>query len=116
MQERGSLLELVDPTLGSDYTEEEAMLMLNVALMCTNASPTLRPTMSQVVSLLEGKTAMQELLSDPSFSTVNPKLKALRNHFWQTELSRTLSFSTSGPRTASVNSQADAEEKSGLLD
>uniref|UniRef100_A0A1J3I247 non-specific serine/threonine protein kinase n=1 Tax=Noccaea caerulescens TaxID=107243 RepID=A0A1J3I247_NOCCA len=116
LQERGSLLELVDPTLGSDYSEEEAMLMLNVALMCTNASPTLRPTMSQVVSLLEGKTAMQELLSDPSFSTVNPKLKALRNHFWQTELSRTLSFSTSGPRTASVNSQADAEEKSGLLD
>ncbi|ESQ36134.1 hypothetical protein EUTSA_v10006761mg [Eutrema salsugineum] len=116
LQERGCLLELVDPTLDSDYSEEEAMLMLNVALMCTNASPTLRPTMSQVVSLLEGKTAMQELLSDPSFSTVNPKLKALRNHFWQNELSRTLSFSTSGPCTASVHSQVDAEEKTGLLD
>ena len=116
MQERGSLLELVDPTLASDYSEEEALLMLNVALMCTNASPTLRPTMSQVVSLIEGKTAMQELLSDPSFSTVNPKLKALRNHFWQNELSRSLSFSTSGPRTASANSLVDAEEKTGLLD
>ncbi|CAL9214082.1 unnamed protein product [Arabidopsis halleri] len=116
LQERGSLLELVDPTLVSNYSEEEAMLMLNVALMCTNASPTLRPTMSQVVSLLEGKTAMQELLSDPSFSTVNPKLKALRNHFWQNELSRSLSFSTSGPRTASANSLVDAEEKTGLLD
>ncbi|AEE28156.1 Leucine-rich repeat transmembrane protein kinase [Arabidopsis thaliana] len=116
LQERGSLLELVDPTLASDYSEEEAMLMLNVALMCTNASPTLRPTMSQVVSLIEGKTAMQELLSDPSFSTVNPKLKALRNHFWQNELSRSLSFSTSGPRTASANSLVDAEEKTGLLD
>ncbi|KAL1201968.1 putative LRR receptor-like serine/threonine-protein kinase [Cardamine amara subsp. amara] len=117
LQEKGGLLELVDPTLGSDYSEEEAMLMMNVALMCTNASPTLRPTMSQVVSLLEGKTAMQELLSDPSFSTVNPKLKALRNHFWQNELSRTLSFSTSGPCTAaSGNSVIDAEEKTGLLD
>ncbi|CAH2038644.1 unnamed protein product [Thlaspi arvense] len=116
LQEKGCLLELVDPTLGSDYLEEEAMLMLNVALMCTNASPTLRPTMSQVVSLLEGKTAMQELLSDPSFSTVNPKLKALRNHFWQNGLSRTLSFSTSGPRTASASSQADAQENTGLLD
>lgn len=117
LQEKGCLLELVDPTLASDYSEEEAMLMLNVALMCTNASPTLRPTMSQVVSLLEGKTAMQELLSDPSFSTVNPKLKALRNHFWQNEFSRTLSFSTtSGPKTASANSQLDAEEKTGLLD
>ncbi|XP_023645212.1 probable LRR receptor-like serine/threonine-protein kinase At1g07650 isoform X2 [Capsella rubella] len=114
LQERGSLLQLVDPTL-NDYLEEEAMLMLNVALMCTNASPTLRPTMSQVVSLLEGKTALQELLSDPSFSTVNPKLKALRNHFWQNELSRSLSFSSSGHCTASVNSLADAEEKTGLL-
>lgn len=117
LQEKGCLLEMVDPTLASDYSEEEAMLMLNVALMCTNASPTLRPTMSQVVSLLEGKTEMQELLSDPSFSTVNPKLKALRNHFWQNEFSRTLSFSTtSGPNTASVKSQLDAEEKTGLLD
>ncbi|KFK43087.1 hypothetical protein AALP_AA1G077600 [Arabis alpina] len=116
LQEKGSLLELVDPTLGTDYSEEEAMLMLNVALMCTNASPTLRPTMSQVVSLIEGKTAMQELLSDPSFSTVNPKLKALRNHFWQNELSRTLSFSTSRPCTDSGNSQVDHEEKTGLLD
>ncbi|XP_010475530.1 PREDICTED: probable LRR receptor-like serine/threonine-protein kinase At1g07650 isoform X3 [Camelina sativa] len=114
LQERGSLLELVDPTL-SDHLEEETMLMLNVALMCTNASPTLRPTMSQVVSLLEGKTALQELLSDPSFSTVNPKLKALRNHFWQNELSD-ISFSTSGNCTAaSVNSLVDAEEKTGLL-
>ncbi|KAF3607165.1 hypothetical protein DY000_02044676 [Brassica cretica] len=51
----------------------------------------------QLVSLLEGKTAMQELLSDSSFSTViNPKLKGLRNHFWQNELSRTLSFPTRG--------------------
>ncbi|CAN8311550.1 unnamed protein product [Cochlearia groenlandica] len=116
LQERGCLLELVDPKLANDCSEEEAMLMMNVALMCTNASPTLRPTMSQVVSLLEGKTEMQELLSDPSFSTVNPKLKALRNHFWQNELSRTLSFSTSGPCAASVNSQVDAEEKTGFLD
>ncbi|KAB1209727.1 hypothetical protein CJ030_MR6G000175 [Morella rubra] len=52
LQERGSLLELVDPALGSEYSSEEAMVMLNVALLCTNASPTLRPTMSQVLQLL----------------------------------------------------------------
>ncbi|KAJ7963869.1 LRR receptor-like kinase [Quillaja saponaria] len=49
LQERGCLLELVDPSLGSEYSSEEAMVMLNVALLCTNASPTLRPIMSQVV-------------------------------------------------------------------
>ncbi|KAL7000621.1 hypothetical protein U1Q18_001773 [Sarracenia purpurea var. burkii] len=83
LQERGSLLELVDPDLGSRYSSEEAMVMLNVALLCTNASPTLRPTMSQVLSMLEGRTAVQDLLSDPGFSTIDSKFKAIRKHFWQ---------------------------------
>lgn len=83
LQERGSLLELVDPDLGSEYSSEEVMVMLNVALLCTNASPTLRPTMSQVVSMLEGKTVVQDLLSDPGFSAASSKFKAIRNHFWQ---------------------------------
>ncbi|XP_010522063.1 PREDICTED: probable LRR receptor-like serine/threonine-protein kinase At1g07650 [Tarenaya hassleriana] len=110
LQERGSLLELVDLNLGSDYSTEDAMVMLNVALMCTNASPTLRPTMSQVVSMLEGKTAVQEILSDPSFSTVNPKLKAIRSHFWQNQ---SQSFTAC---TASINSFVkEEEEREGLL-
>lgn len=83
LQERGCLLELVDPDLGSEYPCEEAMLMLDVALLCTNASPTLRPIMSQVVSVLEGRTTVQDLLSDIGISTVNAKYRAIRNHFWQ---------------------------------
>lgn len=100
LQERGSLLELVDPDLGSAYSSEEAMVMLNVALLCTNASPTLRPTMSQVVSMLDGRTAVQDLLSDPGFSAVDAKYRAIRNHFWQNP-SRTHSMSTDGPCTDS---------------
>lgn len=85
MQERGSLLELVDPNLGSEYSTEEAMVVLNVALLCTNASPTLRPTMSQVVSMLEGWTDIQDLLSDPGYSAISSssKHKSIRSHFWQ---------------------------------
>ncbi|KAJ6857919.1 hypothetical protein NC652_040442 [Populus alba x Populus x berolinensis] len=91
--ERGSLSELVDPKLGSEYSSEEAMvLMLNVALLRTNASPTLRPTMSQVVSMLDSRTPVQDLLSDPGFSAINTKYKAIRNHFWQ-NLSQTYSMS-----------------------
>ncbi|ESQ44923.1 hypothetical protein EUTSA_v10010902mg [Eutrema salsugineum] len=48
-RQRGSLLDLVDPVLASDYSKEEAMLILNVALMSTNTSPALRPKMSQVL-------------------------------------------------------------------
>ncbi|KAF7847040.1 hypothetical protein BT93_L3418 [Corymbia citriodora subsp. variegata] len=59
LQEQGNVLELVDPCLGSDYSEEEAMRILNLALLCTNPSPTLRPPMSSVVSMLEGNSPIQ---------------------------------------------------------
>ncbi|OWM73324.1 hypothetical protein CDL15_Pgr001438 [Punica granatum] len=106
LQERGSLLQLVDPNLGAEYSIEEAMVVLNVALLCTNASPTLRPTMSQVVSMLEGKTAVQDLLSDPGFSAENAKYRAIRNHFWQ-HPSRTQSMSIDGPCTDSIRSDSE---------
>ncbi|MQL95474.1 hypothetical protein Taro_028141 [Colocasia esculenta] len=41
--------------LGTDYSREEAQQMLNLALICTSPSPTLRPPMSTVVSMLEGQ-------------------------------------------------------------
>lgn len=98
----------MDPALGSDYSSEEAMVMLNVALLCTNASPTLRPLMSQVVSMLEGRTPVQALLSDPGFSAINSKLKALRNHFWQ-QLSPTHSLSLDDFPSDSLSSNVDPE-------
>lgn len=33
--------------------------MLSLGLLCTNPSPTLRPTMSSVVTMLEGKSPIQ---------------------------------------------------------
>ncbi|XP_028755453.1 probable LRR receptor-like serine/threonine-protein kinase At1g53430 [Neltuma alba] len=59
LEEQGNLLELVDPSLGSSYSSQEAMRMLELALLCTNPSPTLRPPMSSVVSMLEGKSPIQ---------------------------------------------------------
>lgn len=59
LQEQGNLLELVDPSLGSKFSKQDAMRMINVSLLCTNPSPTLRPSMSSVVSMLEGKIPVQ---------------------------------------------------------
>ncbi|XP_022981275.1 probable LRR receptor-like serine/threonine-protein kinase At1g53430 [Cucurbita maxima] len=59
LQKEGNLLELVDPSLESNYSKEEVMKMLHIALLCTNLSPTLRPSMSSVVSMLEGKMDVQ---------------------------------------------------------
>ncbi|KHN11945.1 Putative LRR receptor-like serine/threonine-protein kinase [Glycine soja] len=111
LQERGSLLELVDPNLGSEYLTEEAMVVLNVALLCTNASPTLRPTMSQVVSMLEGWTDIQDLLSDPGYSAISSssKHKSIRSHFWQTP-SGTHSISIPSIYTDSSGSHVETEK------
>lgn len=63
IQKKESLLELVDPEVRSECCEEEALTVLNVVLLCTSASPTRRPSMSEVVSLLEGRMPLQPLLS-----------------------------------------------------
>jgi len=80
LQEQGSLLELVDPDLGTSFSKKEAVRMLNIALLCTNPSPTLRPPMSSVVSMLEGKIKVQPPLvkreADPSGSAAM-RFKAL---------------------------------------
>lgn len=116
LQERGTLLELVDPDLGSEYSTEEAMVMLNVGLLCTNASPTLRPTMSQAVSMLEGWTDIQDLLSDPGYSAVssNSKYRSIRNHFWQNP-SQTQSMSIHSIYIDSSSSHAETDESYRLV-
>ncbi|XP_020203672.1 probable LRR receptor-like serine/threonine-protein kinase At1g53430 [Cajanus cajan] len=76
LQEQGNLLELVDPSLGSKYSKEEVMRMLHLALLCTNPSPTLRPPMSSVVSMLEGKTPIQAPIIKRSDSAQDVRFKA----------------------------------------
>lgn len=65
LKEKGSLMELVDPKLGSNFDQEDAMAMIKIAFLCTHVSPSTRPTMSSVMSTLEGKVAIKELVSDP---------------------------------------------------
>ncbi|XP_028081417.1 probable LRR receptor-like serine/threonine-protein kinase At1g53420 isoform X1 [Camellia sinensis] len=53
LQQKGNLVELVDPSLGSDYSSEQANTILELAMSCTNPSPSLRRPMSEVVKILE---------------------------------------------------------------
>ena len=52
LQQKGNLMELVDPELGFEFSKEEALIIIKVALLCINPSPTLRPTMTAEVSML----------------------------------------------------------------
>ncbi|KAJ6893746.1 LRR receptor-like serine/threonine-protein kinase RFK1 isoform X1 [Populus alba x Populus x berolinensis] len=80
LQQSGSFIELVDETLGSEVNIEEAETMVKVALLCTNASPTIRPTMSEVVSMLEGRLAVPDTLPEQSSYTEDLRFKAMRMH------------------------------------
>ncbi|KAL5716593.1 hypothetical protein ACHQM5_018261 [Ranunculus cassubicifolius] len=79
LQEKGDLMELVDPMLKSNYNKEEVLVMIDVALQCTNATPTLRPIMSSVVSMLEGRTGALKFVFDSSISGKDTETKSIRD-------------------------------------
>ncbi|KAK4567565.1 hypothetical protein RGQ29_003365 [Quercus rubra] len=105
LQEQGNLLELVDPRLGSSYSSEEAMRMLSLALLCTNPSPTLRPSMSSVVSMIEGKCAIQAPIIKRSETSLDPRFKAFEklSHDSQTHVSSTFLHDSQTQRDMSMN-------------
>lgn len=70
------------------YDEEEAIRIINVALLCTHTSPAMRPPMSKVVNMLIGETEITQLTSKPSYLTE-----------WQLGLSSTSFASKSTPET-----------------
>ncbi|KAI4333479.1 hypothetical protein L6164_018285 [Bauhinia variegata] len=106
LKEEGNLMELVDRRLGSDFNQEEAMVMIKVALLCTNVTSTLRPTMSSVVSMLEGKIVVPEIVSDTGETMEEMKLEGLRLHYQQIE-AQTQRDSEDRSFTASSTSAVD---------
>ncbi|KAL3715717.1 hypothetical protein ACJRO7_007456 [Eucalyptus globulus] len=54
--EHNELGRLVDPNLRGDYDEKEAEKLVKLALLCIQESPTKRPTMSEAVQILKGRS------------------------------------------------------------
>ncbi|KAK4395152.1 Inactive protein kinase SELMODRAFT [Sesamum angolense] len=59
--------ELVDPQLGSNYSENEVYCMLHAASLCIRRDPQARPRMSQVLRILEGDAMDSSQLLGPGF-------------------------------------------------
>ncbi|CAM0945023.1 unnamed protein product [Alopecurus aequalis] len=53
----GKVADVVDERLGDVYDREEAATVAALALQCTNVSPGLRPSMADVVRILQEKTS-----------------------------------------------------------
>ncbi|CAN4082159.1 unnamed protein product [Withania somnifera] len=98
LNEQGNLMDLVDPKLATDYSWKEAATILELAMMCTNPSPTLRPTMSEIVKAIEGKNKIKTTTSKVHRSTddiaLNKAMAAL------SQSSQSESYSTAGPSEA----------------
>lgn len=68
LYQQGSLLDMVDASI-QDYPEEEVLRFIRVGLACTQATPSTRPTMRQVVATLSQPAEPHELdMRPPSFA------------------------------------------------
>ena len=68
MHENNREVDLVDSKL-SEFNEEEVKRLIGVSLLCTQASPTLRPSMSRVVAMLSGDIEVSTITSRPGYLT-----------------------------------------------
>ncbi|XP_012836462.1 PREDICTED: probable leucine-rich repeat receptor-like serine/threonine-protein kinase At3g14840, partial [Erythranthe guttata] len=69
LNETGKMMDLVDPRLELKFKKKEVTSAINVAVHCTNIVATERPSISTVVSILEGKAGVGEFISYTSTST-----------------------------------------------
>ncbi|KEH23787.1 hypothetical protein MtrunA17_Chr7g0260041 [Medicago truncatula] len=74
-------MESFDRRLGKDLKKEEVMVMINVALICTNFSPSFMPSMLEVESMLEGSTKVQEAVAESNEVLNDKKYKVMRQYY-----------------------------------
>ncbi|KAL5977031.1 hypothetical protein ACLOJK_021369 [Asimina triloba] len=68
LHENDKELELIDPTL-PEFNEAEVLRLIGVALLCIQASPSMRPPMSRVVAMLSGDIEVSSVTSRPGYLT-----------------------------------------------
>ncbi|CAF2073446.1 BnaC01g42200D [Brassica napus] len=51
--EQGNVLECIDPTIEEEYSEDEVLPFLKLALVCTSQIPSNLPTMAEIVQILQ---------------------------------------------------------------
>ncbi|BBH07190.1 Leucine-rich repeat transmembrane protein kinase [Prunus dulcis] len=66
LHENDQSLGLVDPRL-TEFDENDATRLIKAALLCTQASPMMRPSMSRVVAILSGDIEASTVMSKPSY-------------------------------------------------
>ena len=58
---KGAILDASDPKLEGNYVVKEMELVLKLGLLCSHSTPAVRPSMREVMQLLDGDADLQEL-------------------------------------------------------
>ncbi|CAH8352221.1 unnamed protein product [Eruca vesicaria subsp. sativa] len=66
LHEKSREVELIDHEL-TEFNTEEVKRMIGIALLCTQASHAVRPSMSRVVAMLSGDVEVSEVTSKPIY-------------------------------------------------
>lgn len=108
----GRLHELVDPILGDEFELAEVIQYAQVALLCAQEEPIDRPTMSDVVSLLNFQSI--SLLPDPKqpselYKGGTPGDKLLSTYVSQSSRTIDITITSSAPMATRVRIIVDPE-------
>ncbi|CAM6018926.1 unnamed protein product [Sphagnum balticum] len=68
------LISLVDPKIQNTVVESEVRHVINVALLCVQVETTKRPTMSEVLGMLQGEMDLPNIIVNSSENNV-PSLR-----------------------------------------
>ncbi|XP_010478344.1 PREDICTED: probable LRR receptor-like serine/threonine-protein kinase RFK1 [Camelina sativa] len=108
--ESGHLMQVVDERLRPEVDKNEAETVIKVALVCTSASPTDRPIMSEVVAMLEGLYPVPETTPGTSRNSGDVRFKAFKDLRKEMEnSSKTQRSVKSYPSSSSTSSGAGLE-------
>jgi hypothetical protein len=65
------LISLVDPKIQNTVVESEVRNVINVALLCIQVETTKRPTMSQVLGMLQGDMDLPNIIANSNENNVS---------------------------------------------
>ncbi|KAH8958123.1 hypothetical protein BDL97_06G006600 [Sphagnum fallax] len=66
-----NLLDLMDPNLNGSYVQVEILRTINVGLLCVQVTPSRRPSMDEVVAMLNGNMEIEIVIEQYQYQNAN---------------------------------------------
>lgn len=85
------MTEVVDRRLDDDFPVRDALKILQIGLLCAQASPILRPSMDEVVQMLTSKDCEVPIPSQPPFLSAKLEGSASSGRSYSTDTSTLIS-------------------------